>query len=286
MAQRLNSLIGHDDMVAYARRVCAHEKPAHAYGIIGRSGVGSGAFARWFAGALAGYGDSDSRLIPSVQPGLVREFSPDTDDGRWRREEVEHVVHELSLRGWNGSGVGVVIIYRCDLMTDECANTLLKCLEEPRERVVILCQAHTEEKVVSTVRSRLVLLRLGLVAPRDMETAAHELAISSYEIPQMAVFAAGRPGLLVRMAHDASYAMHVRTLHDMCTRIMRDDTLSPELVSSWRSAWDTPDALDHVAHEVLRGERGSRMLASRVLLYERMHAQHVPTRHLFNFLIS
>jgi DNA polymerase-3 subunit delta' len=72
----------------------------------------------------------------------------------------------------SGGGWRVALIDTADEMNDNAANALLKILEEPPQRAMLLLIAHAPAQLVPTIRSRCQLLRLS---PLSDELLAREI---------------------------------------------------------------------------------------------------------------
>ena len=139
------------------------------------------------------------------------------------REErgVRDLVSELSLLPVEG-GARVALIEGAHRMTEDAQSALLKTLEEPpRGTVLILC-AEDEERLLPTIRSRCVRLRLGSIGVRGIEQilAEHDAA-DAPTAARVARLAGGRPGLALKLAL-APEAVRIRgelarTLLDLLT---------------------------------------------------------------------
>ena len=139
------------------------------------------------------------------------------------REErgVRDLVSELSLLPVEG-GARVAVIEGAHRMTEDAQSALLKTLEEPpRGAVLILC-AEDEERLLPTIRSRCVRLRLGSIGVRAIEQilAEHDVA-DAPTAARVARLAGGRPGLALKLAL-APEAVRIRgeiarTLLDLLT---------------------------------------------------------------------
>jgi DNA polymerase III delta' subunit len=139
------------------------------------------------------------------------------------REErgVRDLVSELSLLPVEG-GARVALIEGAHRMTEDAQSALLKTLEEPpRGAVLILC-AEDEERLLPTIRSRCVRLRLGSIGVRAIEQilAEHDVA-DAPTAARVARLAGGRPGLALKLAL-APEAVRIRgevarTLLDLLT---------------------------------------------------------------------
>jgi len=94
-----------------------------------------------------------------------------------KRLKAQITVDEVrKLRGFFGlSAVGggrrVVIVDDADEMNTASANALLKLLEEPPERAMILLISHRPSGLLPTIRSRCRVLRCAPLGPGDMARA-------------------------------------------------------------------------------------------------------------------
>jgi DNA polymerase III delta' subunit len=134
---------------------------------------------------------------------------------------VRGLVAELALLPVEGGG-RVAIVEAAHRMTDDAQSALLKTLEEPPAGTTIVLCADDEERLLPTIRSRSVRLRLGPVPRRDVEAILLERgAADATEAARYARVAAGRPGvaLAYAAAPDAAIirAEIARTLIDLAT---------------------------------------------------------------------
>ena len=72
-------------------------------------------------------------------------------------DEAQDVVKKLSLKSYEG-GYKVLIIWMAEKMNTSASNKLLKLIEEPPEKTVILLIAEDEELIINTIRSRCQIL--------------------------------------------------------------------------------------------------------------------------------
>lgn len=172
-------------------------RPPHAWLLAGPDGIGKATFAWRMARALLCNPDEPQGLpeTPSI-PGTL-DVSPDHPvarriaalaeprlclirrgwDDKERRLETRITVDEVRrLGGFFGmtsadGGRRVVIVDAADEMTPNAANALLKLLEEPPPRAVLLLVSHNPSRILPTIRSRCRTLRLGPLAPADLASA-------------------------------------------------------------------------------------------------------------------
>ena len=86
------------------------------------------------------------------------------------REErgVRDLVRDLALMPVEG-GARVAIITAADRMTEDAQSAFLKTLEEPPAGTILILTAADEERLLPTIRSRTVRIRLGPVARPAVE---------------------------------------------------------------------------------------------------------------------
>lgn len=143
------------------------------------------------------------RLVP-VGAGAVIPIGGREDRG------VRDLIAELSLLPVEG-GARVAIIEAAHRMTEDAQSAFLKTLEEPpRGTTLILC-ADDEERLLPTIRSRCVRLRLGPTGARAIEAilADHGIA-DAPTAARLARIAEGRPGVALALA-GAPEAVRIRT---------------------------------------------------------------------------
>ena len=74
-----------------------------------------------------------------------------------------------------GTGYRIVLIWLPEKMQEALGNKLLKLVEEPPARTIILMVTMEEEAVLGTLRSRMQTLRLQPLAPEVIEEALHHI---------------------------------------------------------------------------------------------------------------
>lgn len=144
-------------------------------------------------------------------------------DGKFSQEirvsEIRQLTSFLSLSATEG-GRRVVIVDAADEMNTAAANALLKMLEEPPARTILLLIAHQPSRLLPTIRSRCRELRLGPLAAEDLARALAQAGIAA-EPEQEAALAAlsggsvGEAVRLINLGGLAIYSELVRLLADL-----------------------------------------------------------------------
>ena len=152
----------------------------HGWLFTGPTGVGKATLARWFARVVLS--EVDPRAIRRMAAGthadlLVITRSRDDRRSRPRGEIVLEDVHPIAdfLHRTSTGGWRVVIIEDADHLNRHAANALLKLLEEPPNRALILLTCSATGRLLPTIRSRCRLLRLRALDEPTMDEVLERL---------------------------------------------------------------------------------------------------------------
>ena len=106
--------------------------------------------------------------------------------GNISKFEAEQISKKLALKSYEG-GYKVMIIWMAENMNTECSNKILKLIEEPSDRTVLLLLTEKENQILATIRSRCQKLTFPLLSEAEIanaliekqnmsETIAHQIA--------------------------------------------------------------------------------------------------------------
>ncbi len=70
-----------------------------------------------------------------------------------RVAEAQLIMKKLSLKSYEG-GFKILIVWGADKMNTEAANKLLKLIEEPPAKTIILLVAESDDQIINTIKSR------------------------------------------------------------------------------------------------------------------------------------
>ena len=158
-------IYGYDDIVQSVKRLADTRALAHAYLFFGEAGVGKYALAM----ALARY--CETGVFEQDGPDLREAHRIDAyellqhDDankesvGIQSVRELEHFLYQTPIT----SPYRIGIVRDAEWLTDQAQNALLKILEEPPARGVIIVIAQDPSVLLPTVASRLQAIHLGIV---------------------------------------------------------------------------------------------------------------------------
>jgi DNA polymerase III subunit delta' len=204
----LGPVAGHDAAKAAWREAVASGRLHHGWLVRGPRGVGKARLAIQFAlqllgaesgASLATTGDDPvARLLAAgSHPDFRLIRKPVDDKGKEKSEIPVESIRALSeffalrpaLGGWR-----VAIVDAVDELNRFGANALLKTLEEPPERAVLILVSHGERMLPPTVRSRCRVLRLDALNESDTLRALEVAGIEQDVRASVARLAPGRPG--------------------------------------------------------------------------------------------
>ena len=89
--------------------------------------------------------------------------------GNINKHEAVSISKKLSLKAYEG-GYKLMIIWMADKMNNECSNQLLKLVEEPPDKTVLLLLTENMEHVLGTIQSRCQTLQIPLLSEEDIYT--------------------------------------------------------------------------------------------------------------------
>jgi len=87
--------------------------------------------------------------------------------------ESNAIIRKLSLKSSQG-GYKVCIIWQAEKMNTDCANKLLKIIEEPPTRTIFILTTEHPELILETIRSRTQLIEFKPIAEQELTQALIE----------------------------------------------------------------------------------------------------------------
>ena len=168
-----DQVVGHRNVLERFQKSARRNRLASTYLFVGPSGIGKRTFALKLAQSLLCRQSADDELVacgacPSCQqlvagthPDLIRVSRPEDKKfipvekfiGKEGQRRQQGLVHDIGLKPFYG-GRRIALIDDADHLNAEGANSLLKTLEEPPPRSILILLGTSQQKQLQTILSR------------------------------------------------------------------------------------------------------------------------------------
>ena len=242
-------ILGHAAFTDALSQSMASGRVAHGWLLTGPQGIGKSIMAAMAAAWLLSEnrpqgsgsfafdrGDPGANLvIRGSHPDLmfVRPQTEDNKSGQIKIDQIRKLSSFMATKPGRG-GWRVAVIDSMDAVNRNGANALLKLLEEPPERAMVILVASKPGRLPPTIRSRCRLVRL---APLDIGSCQSILAATlddeeSDRLAALSHLAEGAPGRGVALAESQSDDLYRATCSLMAQPHLDDAALAP-LCDKW-----------------------------------------------------
>ena len=100
-------------------------------------------------------------------------------------DEAQEIVKRLSLKSFEG-GYKVLLLWMAEKMNTAAANKLLKLIEEPPAKTVLILIAEDEEQIIATIRSRCQILHFPPLPESVIAEGLREKGVEASKAIQLA----------------------------------------------------------------------------------------------------
>lgn len=203
------NVVGHNDIIKYMQAAVQEKAVSHAYILNGERGSGKKMLAKLFAMSLqctnpeggnsCGECQSCRQAVNNNQPDIIwvsheKPNSIGVDDIR------EQINNDVVIKPYS-SPYKIYIVPEADMMTEQAQNALLKTLEEPPEYTVLFLLTENADSLLSTIRSRCVMLKLRNIRDTLVKKYLMEqMEVPDYQAEICAAFAQGNVGKAIMLA--------------------------------------------------------------------------------------
>jgi DNA polymerase-3 subunit delta' len=190
-SERWAQVVGQDRAVAQLQR--AAERPVHAYLLVGPRGSGIEEAARCFAAAVVAPDGNDRSwdlVLRGVHPDVVEVDPPAT---QIRVEDAQLIVEEVSRSPIEGERK-VILLFDAERLrlNEAAANRLLKTLEEPPPRAMIVLVTSGADQLLPTIRSRCQRVDFAFLSADSVAAALRADGVGPERAELLARLAGGR----------------------------------------------------------------------------------------------
>ncbi len=222
-------ILGHKPQIDYLKSNIKTHDLSHAYLFSGEENIGKRKVALSFIKTLLCV--SDLKFCGKCPACLQIENKTHPDflfiDGEKsiKIEEVRELVAKMNLKPFSSS-YKIAVIDNAERLTKEAANALLKTLEEPSGKAVLVLITKNHSLLLPTIVSRLRVLKFFRVSLKIIEKITNKANISKEEQILLSKFAAGRPGIVFKMLENPEELKEIKSWLLDFSRIFKKDRVS------------------------------------------------------------
>lgn len=206
-------VVGHADIIQYIQNAVTEDKVSHAYIMNGERGSGKKLLANLFAQTLqCEQGGNEpcyechscKQALSGNHPDIItvlheKPSSISVDEIRVQVNE------DIQVKPYS-SKYKIYIIPEADLMTQQAQNALLKTIEEPPAYAVLILLTENAQKLLPTICSRCVMLKLRNIKDQLVKKYLMEnLHIPDYKADVCTAFAQGNIGRAILLANSEHF---------------------------------------------------------------------------------
>ncbi len=131
-----------------------------------------------------------------------RQLGIENKQGQIGVDEAERIVKKLSLKAYEGN-FKVMLIWMAEKMNIAASNKLLKLIEEPPQKTILLLITEDENQILDTIKSRCQVVQLFPLSEDEITTGLLKLEhVSENEALKIAQQADGNWSMALKLAHD------------------------------------------------------------------------------------
>ncbi|MCU0511549.1 MAG: DNA polymerase III subunit delta' [Anaerolineae bacterium] len=205
-------LHGHESAVRFLQKSLRHGRARHAYLFTGPQNIGKTTLAHAFAAALqceqeevalrpCGQCRSCKRLHSGNHPDILY-ARHDDKTGTLKIDALREVMQQIALKPF-ASRYRIAILEHFDAAQERAQDALLKTLEEPPPRAVLLLLAQTAAGLMATITSRCQVLPLRPLPLATVEAALLARGADPTPAAILARLSGGRMGWALLALDDA-----------------------------------------------------------------------------------
>ncbi|NQU83974.1 MAG: AAA family ATPase [Parcubacteria group bacterium] len=210
----MSDTIGHEKIVEFLDKSHKNNRLVHAYLFVGPEHIGKNTVAIEFAHKIFGNEPKNHPDFTLVE----RERDQKTDKLKKNIsiEQVRKLNARLGLSSFLNS-YKVALIPEAEALNSASANSLLKTLEEPKGKTVIILCAESAENLLPTIVSRCQVLNFSPIKKEKIHQALLKKGVSENQAKNFSHLSFGRPGIALNFLEDENaFEFHQSEVEKCC----------------------------------------------------------------------
>ena len=206
----MRKIIGHKNIIQSINNRKLNDSFSHANLIVGNDGIGKSIIAKYISNQIIEERDNAESV------DIVRYYPSSSSFGV---DDVRNIINEVNKKPYE-SDRKVLILYRCDKLTAQAQNALLKTIEEPPKGVYLILLSDSLEVILDTIKSRCQIYKLTPLNKEDILFYIQEkyTELTSEEKKSALAYSSGVPGKVDCFISDEN----LKNLRDICIELFED----------------------------------------------------------------
>lgn len=181
-------IIGHQNQRNFLKRMADNNEFPHAFIFSGAEKLGKKTIAQDWIYSFFG------QSVGNIQHPDLTLIKP--REKEIEIEQIREMIWKLSLKPYSAP-LKAVIIDQAHSMNQESQTALLKTLEEPRGKTVIILVTEFPESLLPTIVSRSQKIKFYPVEKEEIKNFIKEKGIAKEELEKITALSFGRPGRVI-----------------------------------------------------------------------------------------
>ena len=206
----MRKIIGHKNIIDSIHNRALNDSFSHANLIVGNDGIGKSIIAKCISNHII----KDKNGVESVD--IVKYYPSSNSFGV---DDVRNIINEVNKKPYEGDKK-VLILYRCDKLTVQAQNALLKTIEEPPHGVYLILLSDSLEIILDTIKSRCQIYKLTPLSKEEIliyiDNNYADLTLDDKK--SALAYSSGIPGKVDKFINDEK----LKNLRDICIGLFED----------------------------------------------------------------
>lgn len=198
-------IIGHKNIMDFLRRSIAADKISHSYIFSGLKSIGKKTAAEYFIQSIiceksgqapCGICSNCKNFVKNIYPDF---YQIDLQEGKKNIsiEQIRSVIGNFEQSSFAG-GYKIALISNAHALSMSAFNSLLKTLEEPSGRALIILITEHLSMLPATIKSRSQIINFNFVKEEDILKSFLEAGIDKNLATEAAAISQGSPGVAIQ----------------------------------------------------------------------------------------
>ncbi len=196
-------IIGHQRILEFFKKSVKNKRLAHAYLFAGPAHLGKKTFALEIIRILTGR-EIDMVVHPDIlilEPKIIETEKGVRKESEISIDQIRKIQHQFSMFPYRAS-YKIALVNQAEKMTSQAGNCLLKTLEEPNNKTILILITSKLKLILPTIASRCQKINFLPVAEKEIKKGLGDVLdlsdINKSDLKQIIRLSNGRPGMAIQ----------------------------------------------------------------------------------------